>query len=98
MPENGNIHHEINYIEISARDVEEAKQFYAAAFGWQFNDYAPDYVGIRRQQSDGEIGGICRAETVSKGGPLVILYSRDLEASQASVIEAGGQITDEIGI
>ncbi|MEM6979806.1 MAG: VOC family protein [Planctomycetota bacterium] len=91
-----NVHHEINYIEISATNVNDAKDFYGAAFGWKFNDYGPDYVGIRKMQADGECGGICRSEVIAKGGPLVILYSEDLEASYHSVIKAGGVITAEI--
>lgn len=96
VPSQNEIHHEINYIELSATDVAEAKRFYSAAFEWQFNDYAPGYVGIRRKESSGECGGICQAEQVARGGPLVILYSVDLEASLASVQAAGGTITQEI--
>ena len=96
MSDKSKIHHEINYIEISARDIDEAKQFYGAAFGWKFNDYGPDYIGIRNLQTEGECGGICRAETIKTGGPLVILYSNDLESSQDAVVKAGGKITMEI--
>ena len=96
MSGNSNVHHEINYIEISAKDIDEAKRFYGAAFGWKFNDYGPDYIGIRKSQAEGECGGICRAENLQTGGPLVILYSNDLESSQASVLSAGGKITKEI--
>ena len=96
MSENTNVHHEFNYIEIPATDIEVAKQFYNDAFGWEFNDYGSDYVGIRKQQSDGECGGICRSENVTNGGPLVILYSINLESSYASVRDAGGTITKEI--
>ena len=96
MSQNEHIHHEINYIELSAIDIADAKRFYNSAFGWQFNDYGPDYVGIRKQQADGECGGICRVEQITKGGPLVILYSRDLEASYSSVEEAGGTISKDI--
>ena len=35
-------HHTIKYIEFTVRDLQAAKRFYAAAFGWQFNDYGPD--------------------------------------------------------
>ena len=99
MTINSNKHHAINYIEFSANDIAEAKQFLNTAFDWQFNDYGPDYVGIRNRNADGECGGICRAETVVSGvsgGPLVILYSVDLESSLASVLKAGGRITKEI--
>lgn len=96
MTDRPHVHHEINYIELSASDLIAAKKFYGAAFGWQFNDYGPDYAGIQRQDSAGEVGGICSAEQVVKGGPLVILYSRGLESSYQSVQCAGGRITQEI--
>lgn len=89
-------HHSINYIEFSAVDIPVAKRFFNVAFDWEFNDYGPDYVGIRNRNADGECGGICRTESVVTGGPLVVLYSTDLEASYASVQRAGGRVTREI--
>ncbi len=58
MTENANVHHAINYIEFSVIDIDEAKRFFNAAFGWEFNDYGPDYAGIRNQNLEGECGGI----------------------------------------
>jgi uncharacterized protein len=83
-------HHAIDYIEISALDVPAAKRFYAAAFEWEFNDYGPSYAGIRGAQ--GEMGGLAQADSVASGGPLVVLYSRDLDATLAAVRAAGGEI------
>ena len=40
-------HHAIDYIEIAVTDIDAAKAFYGAAFGWSFVDYGPDYAGIR---------------------------------------------------
>lgn len=96
MPKNANLHHEINYVELSAVDIVEAKRFYSSAFSWEFNDYGPGYVGIRKQRGEGECGGICLSEQVATGGPLVILYSLDLELTSSSVRRAGGTITKEI--
>jgi uncharacterized protein len=87
------IHHAIDYIEISVRDVAEAKRFYAEAFGFEFNDYGPDYAGIRGPER--EVGGLCKAETVTMGGPLVVVFSDDLEKTLAGVVAAGGRITVE---
>ncbi len=84
------IHHAIDYIEFTVTDLPAAKRFYADAFGWSFIDYGPDYAGI--QGADREVGGLHRADTVSTGGPLVILYSQDLEQSLAAVRSAGGRI------
>jgi predicted enzyme related to lactoylglutathione lyase len=88
-------HHTIDYIEFPVRDMAEAKRFYAAAFGWQFNDYGPDYAGIRRGDGEGEVGGLRKVDTVQPGGPLIVLYSNDLVASQAAVLAAGGRILVE---
>jgi hypothetical protein len=86
-------HHSIDYVEFPVRDVAAAKRFYSAAFGWKFTDYGPGYAGIR---GDGrEIGGLAQADAVHKGGPLVVLYSRDLDASVAAVKSAGGKIVRE---
>jgi uncharacterized protein len=83
-------HHAIDYIEFTVRDVGAAKRFYAAAFGWSFVDYGPDYAAIKG--TDGEVGGLTRADKMRSAGPLVILYSDDLEASVAAVKKAGGDI------
>lgn len=88
-------HHRIDYIELAAPDLAAMKAFYGAAFGWTFTDYGPDYVGYSDGR-EGEAGGIRRAASVSRGGPLVILYSDDLEATRARVREAGGTIAKDI--
>ena len=95
MTDSGHTHHEIDYIEFGVVDMADARRFYAAAFGWEFYDYGPDYTGIRKRRG-GEIGGLRLQASVTTGGPLVILYSDDLEATLARVREAGGRITQEI--
>jgi len=84
------VHHAIDYVEIAVMDIPKAKVFYASAFAWSLVDYGPDYVGI---QGDGrEVGGLRRDSEVRAGGPLVIIYSEDLEGSQQAVTAAGGTI------
>lgn len=85
-------HHAIDYIEFTVGDVAAAKRFYGAAFGWTFNDYGPDYAGI--QGNGGEVGGFTKGE-VQRGGPLVVLYSNDLDATLVRVREAGGKIVKD---
>lgn len=86
-------HHTIDYIELTVRDLASAKRFYATAFGWQFNDYGPEYAGIKG--SGGEVGGLHQTNDERTAGPLVILYSKDLEQSVAAVQSAGGKIVRE---
>jgi predicted enzyme related to lactoylglutathione lyase len=88
-------HHAIDYIEFTVRDLDEAKRFYADAFGWAFNDYGPEYAGIQAPGGEGEVGGLRPSDEVRQGGPLVILYSTDLEASVEAVRTAGGTIVKQ---
>lgn len=89
----GHAHHAIDYIEITVRDLADAKRFYGAAFGWAFNEYGPVYAGI--QGAGREMGGLAQGDEVRTGGPLVVLYSDDLDASLTAVREAGGAISKE---
>lgn len=83
-------HHSIDYIEFTVRDLDVAKRFYTAAFGWKFTDYGALYAGI--QGGVREVGGFHQTDEVRNIGPLVILYSDDLEASVKAVANAGGKI------
>jgi hypothetical protein len=87
------IHHAINYIEFPVLDVCAAKAFYEAAFDWRFTDYGPDYAGIRGPE--GEVGGFRRVTEMRSGGPLVVLFSTDLDASLRRVRAAGGTIVKD---
>ena len=80
----------IDYIEWPATELATTKRFYSEAFGWTFTDYGPEYTSF----DDGRLaGGFFRAATASTGGPLVVLFAVDLEATEARVREAGGTIT-----
>jgi uncharacterized protein len=90
------VHHAINYVEITVTDMDAAQRFYGTAFGWRFTDYAPAYAGIQAPEGDGEVGGLSLGQNVVEpGGPLVLLYSDDLDATVAAVKDAGGAIAEE---
>lgn len=93
----GQRHHTIDYVEIPVNDVGTARTFYATAFDWSFTDYGPDYAGIKDPLAVGrEAGGLCRADVApAGGGPLVIIFSADLDASVDRVVAAGGLVTAE---
>ena len=46
-------------------------------------------------KGDGEVGGLSLGQNVEPGGPLVLLYSDDLDATVAAVKDAGGTIAEE---
>jgi uncharacterized protein len=80
----------IDYIEFPAQDAAKAKEFYAAAFGWKFEDYGPQYTSFH----DGRLaGGFSADESERPAKPLVVIYAADLEAAQRAVEQAGGKIT-----
>lgn len=79
----------IDYIELPVSDVAACKRFYSNAFGWTFTDYGPDYTSFE----DGRLaGGLTKAEAVGTGGPLIVIYAIDLEATEARLRQAGGTI------
>ena len=85
-------HHSINYVELTVTDLAAAKAFYQGAFGWAFNDYGPSYAGIRGEGNT-EVGGLFEAsEARPVGGPFVLLFSEDLDATAAAITSAGGQV------
>ena len=87
-------HHAIDYVEMDVPDLTAARDFYTAAFGWQYNDYGPDYSGIRSPDASREAGGFNRSDDATAGsGPLVLMYSDDLDATLEAVRAAGGTVT-----
>lgn len=91
-----NEHEKINYLEIPARDIEASKRFFAAVFGWQFQDFGPDYCAF---QNAGLKGGFYRSELCASsenGSVLVVFYSRELEQTQAVIERFGGTIVKPV--
>ena len=82
-------HHRIDYLEFAVASVAAAKSFFGQAFDWTFQDYGSDYCEFR----DGRLTGGFFHGPAQPGGPLVVLYSADLAATQAHIEAAGGRIT-----
>lgn len=79
----------IDYIEFNVGDIARSRAFYGSAFGWSFTDHGPDYCEF----GDGRLtGGLTTLGPVTSGGPLIILYADDLEATLRRVEAAGGRI------
>jgi uncharacterized protein len=84
----------INYIEFAATDVAKAKLFYETVFGWSFVEYGPGYSSFDKNTA-GIDGGFYKADAHDpqpKTAPLVVLYSSDLDSTQAAITAAGGSI------
>lgn len=87
-----NEHEKINYVEFPSRDLPATRRFFTQAFGWSFVDYGAEYTAFKDQGID---GGFYKSElhsSTSNGAALIVFYSRDLEATQQQIINAGGSI------
>ncbi len=85
-------HHGIDYVELGVTDLAATRAFYEEAFGWRFNEYGADYAGIRSPDGEGEVGGLNPGRPAGGDGPLVLLYSEDLDATVSAVEQAGGTV------
>ena len=92
------------HFEIQADDVERAKAFYAAAFGWEFQDYGEvtgtTYWGIVTGPEDqpGINGGLLQrpapAPAAAQGTNAFVctMGVADYDATERKILEAGGQV------
>lgn len=83
----------IDYIELRVVDINEAKRFYGDVFGWKFVDYGPDYASFNDGRLD---GGFQKVPSVQKGGPLIVIYSLNLEQIKDKVESSGGTVVKDI--
>jgi predicted enzyme related to lactoylglutathione lyase len=84
----------IDYVELSVGDIAHSRGFYGKAFGWSFKDYGPGYCEFNDGRLTGgfALAGEASAAKTKAGGPLVILFAADLDATQRRVEAAGGTI------
>ena len=92
------------HFEIQADDLERAKAFYAAAFGWEFTDWGEaagtTYWGIVTGPDDqmGINGGLLpRSAPVPAGGAganafVCTVVVDDYDASEKRILDAGGRV------
>ena len=84
----------IDYVEIPVSDPAKARKFFTALFGWEFQEWGPDYLSFNDGRLD---GGMYRAETpASSGSVLLVFYSEDLARDIKKVTDLGGTICKDI--
>jgi predicted enzyme related to lactoylglutathione lyase len=79
----------LDYLEMPGGELGKVKDFYGKAFGWRFIDYGPTYAAFEDAGLDG--GFQADADAAPKM-PLPVLFATDLEAMQAKVEAAGGEV------
>ncbi len=89
-----NLEKRIDYIEIPVTDPIRARDFFAALFGWSFQEWGPDYISFNDSRLD---GGFRRSDTpAAADGVLVVFYSENLERDRDRVVELGATISHDI--
>jgi predicted enzyme related to lactoylglutathione lyase len=91
-----NNHEKINYVELPAKNIEDAKSFFRRVFKWSFTDYGPEYTAFSDAGLD---GGFFKSELCSSsvhGAALIVVYSDNLENTSAKIEEAGGVIVKPV--
>jgi predicted enzyme related to lactoylglutathione lyase len=84
---------QIDYVEFPAVDIAKTKKFYSDVFGWKFEDYGPNYTSF----TDGRLaGGFYSDPHAETHRPLVVIYAENLEALEAKVKSAGGNIVKPV--
>ena len=80
----------LNYLELPVSDVAASKAFYAAAFDFGFTDFGPDYSATTSGDTDFGLNGDQSQWTAQV---LPVIEVDDLEAVEAKIRAAGGDIT-----
>jgi predicted enzyme related to lactoylglutathione lyase len=88
------LHHKITYIEFTTTDIERTKKFYSTVFDWSFKDWGPDYIDSNVADAGIAIGFAkgTAPQVQPKSAPFVVLYSKDLMATEAAIVAAGGSV------
>lgn len=84
----------IDYVEIPVTDLLKAREFFAALFGWSFQEWGADYMSF----NDGRLeGGFRRSkEPAPSAGVLVVFFSENLERDEKRIQELGATISEPI--
>jgi predicted enzyme related to lactoylglutathione lyase len=86
----------IDFIEFPAKTIaalDQSKNFFTEVFGWSFQDWGEDYADTT---SSGLGSGFNTDPEHRPTKPLVVLFTSDLEATHAKILEAGGKVTRDI--
>ncbi|MEJ2127613.1 MAG: VOC family protein [Woeseiaceae bacterium] len=83
----------IDYVEIPVTDLDKAREFFSQLFGWEFQEWGPDYYSFNDGRLD---GGLRRSGEPAPGtGVLLVFYTQDIERDYLRVQELGASISQE---
>lgn len=85
----------VGWNDLMSRDLERAKQFYAAVFGFTYDDMGPDYVTCKRAADGEAVAGLHLAQHLPDEAPaswLTHFVVADRDSSVAIVEELDGEV------
>ncbi len=86
----------IDYVELPAQDMQayaRMRAFYTGVFGWQYQEWGPDYSDTH---DSGIASGITAGTDHNTRHPLPVVHVKSVEAAKAAVLKAGGVVTRDI--
>jgi predicted enzyme related to lactoylglutathione lyase len=85
------------WVDLAATDVESAKQFYTALFGWDFLDAGPDSGGYWLAALRGkQVAGIGPTQSPDQPSAwTTYLWTDDVDATAKLIADAGGSLLVE---
>jgi predicted enzyme related to lactoylglutathione lyase len=84
----------IDYIEIPVTDLDRAREFLSQLFGWEFQEWGPDYYSFNDGRLD---GGLRRSEEPAPAsGVLLVFYTQDIDRDYDRVKELGATISQDV--
>ncbi len=86
----------ISYIEFPSTDLSKTKQFFQTVFDWRFEDYGPEYCAFSGAGVNGGFFQSNRTVSTEQGSALIVMYSAELEQTQANIETAGGSVLQTI--
>lgn len=89
-------HEMLNYVEFPSNDLHKSKVFFENVFAWSFTDYGPRYSAFNGAGMDGGMYDSSKSISGAENSALLVFYSNDIHATQAKIIQAGGEVTRTI--
>jgi len=80
----------VTWWEVPVQDLEKAKTFYTAVFGWGYAPFGEGYEGILAGEQ--MIGGLSTSEEPVTDGVRIYVQVDDMEGTFAKVESSGGAV------
>ncbi|VAW56809.1 Glyoxalase family protein [hydrothermal vent metagenome] len=91
-----NEHEKINYVEFPSKNLKDTKLFFTQVFGWEFQDFGPEYTAFSNQGLDGGFFKANLSSSTKTGAALIVFYSKNIEETQEKIKKSGGIIVKPI--